>query len=227
MSISPIPRYPMPTERDLPEGRVSWTPDPARVVLLIHDMQEYFLRPFAADASPATDLLHNCVLLRTRCAQLGIPIAYSAQPGDMSDRDRGLLKDIWGPGMRAEPHDRRVVDSLAPRTGDLVFTKWRYSALHRTDLRRTMLETGRDQLIVCGVYAHVGCLITAVDAFSHDIQPFLIADAVADFTLDHHRMALSYAADNCATVLTTRELLLGLSKAANAADSLRPQSAGR
>lgn len=213
MSISPIPPYPMPTERDLPESRLPWTPDPDRALLLIHDMQEYFLRPFTPDRSPAAELVHNCRLLHARCADLGVPVAYTAQPGDMSDADRGLLKDLWGPGMSAAPEDRGIVGPLTPRPSDRVFTKWRYSALFRSGLLDLLRETGRDQLILCGVYAHVGVLMTAVDAFSHDVQPFLVADAVADFSLDRHRLALTYAAHNCAAVTTTRATLLALGAA--------------
>jgi isochorismate hydrolase len=203
----------MPTARDLPESRVPWLPDPDRAVLLVHDMQEYFLRPFAPDRSPLTELLHNCRLLRARCADLGIPVVYTAQPGDMSDAQRGLLKDFWGPGMRATPEDRRIVEALAPGPADRVFTKWRYSALFRSGLLELLRHRGRDQLILCGVYAHVGVLMTAVDAFSHDVQPFLVADAVADFSLDRHRLALTYAAENCAAVTTTRSALLALGAA--------------
>ncbi|MFJ3825561.1 isochorismatase family protein [Streptomyces nodosus] len=214
----------MPTKHDLPESRVPWIPAPDRAVLLVHDMQEYFLRPFAPERSPASELLHNCRLLRTRCADLGVPVVYTAQPGDMSDAQRGLLRAFWGPGMSAEPEDRRIVESLAPRPGDQVFTKWRYSALFRSGLLDLLRATGRDQLILCGVYAHVGVLMTGVDAFSHDVQPFLVADAVADFSLERHRLALSYAAQNCAAVTTTRDALLALSAADDRTDGTRRNS---
>ena len=125
----------------------------------------------------------------------------------MTPDQRGLLHDFWGPGMRADVADRAVVDELAPATGDWTLTKWRYSAFHRTDLLDRMRDGGRDQLVICGVYAHVGVLMTACDAFSSDIQPFLVADAIADFTLDHHQLALAYAAQRCAVVATTDALL--------------------
>jgi isochorismate hydrolase len=49
--------------------------------------------------------------------------------------------------------------------------------------------------------------MTVSDAFAHDIEAFLVADAVADFTQEHHRMALSYAAHRCAVALTTADVI--------------------
>lgn len=202
--IPSIEPYPIPSAADLPASTAQWTPDPARAVLLIHDMQRFFLRPFPADVRD--ELVRNIASMRERAAALGVPVGYTAQPGDMSEEERGLLKDFWGPGMRRSPADRLVVDELAPAPGDWMFTKLRYSAFFRSGLLDRIRETGRDQLIVCGVYAHVGVLMTAVDAFTHDLQTFLVADAVADFTADYHRMAVDYAAERCAVVLTAKEV---------------------
>ncbi|NSC25055.1 MULTISPECIES: isochorismatase family protein [Streptomyces] len=202
--IPDIPAYPMPGEQDLPANTARWTVRPERAVLLVHDMQRYFLRPFA-DEQRRT-LVGNVVLLRERCARLGVPVAFTAQPGSMTPEQRGLLRDFWGPGMRLDAADRDVVGELAPRPDDWLLTKWRYSAFFRSDLLARMRGAGRDQLVVCGVYAHIGVLATAVDAFTHDIQTFMVADAVADFSADEHRLALTYAARRCAVVATTRGL---------------------
>ncbi|WP_084478223.1 isochorismatase family protein [Nocardia jejuensis] len=202
----------MPTAFELPVNTAQWEADPARAVLLIHDMQRFFLRPFPTDAEPGRTLLANAVSLRERCSSAGIPVCYTAQPGSMTPVQRGLLRDFWGPGMTVSPADREVVDELAPSARDWRLTKWRYSAFHKSDLLERMRAAGRDQLVICGVYAHVGVLITACDAFSFDIQPFLAADAIADFSLDEHRLALDYAARRCAMVATTESLLTQLAR---------------
>ncbi|MFD6619395.1 isochorismatase family protein [Streptomyces albidoflavus] len=202
--IPRISSYPLPAEGDLPAPVVHWTAEPERAVLLVHDMQRYFLEPFPGRLR--SELVHNAALLRERCAALRVPVAYTAQPGGMSEEQRGLLKDFWGPGMRTTPEDRAVVDALAPGPEDRVLTKWRYSAFFRTDLLRWMRAEGRDQLVVCGVYAHIGVLATVVEAFTNDIQPFLVADATADFSHAHHRSALTYAAERCARVTTAKEV---------------------
>jgi isochorismate hydrolase len=202
--LAPIPAYPLPTTAELPVSTARWKPDPRRAALLVHDMQRYFLAPFPPEVRDP--LVRHCARLRERCAALGVPVFYTAQPGGMTDEDRGLLKDFWGPGMRVDPVDRQIVPELAPSPGDRVLTKWRYSAFFRSDLLARMRDQGRDQLIVCGVYAHVGVLATVLEAFTNDIQAFLVADAVGDFSADHHRLALGYAAARCSVVTTTEEV---------------------
>lgn len=42
------------------------------------------------------------------------------------------------------------------------------------------------------------------------IQPFFVADAVADFSQEHHKQALQYASDRCAVTIITNLLLKDL-----------------
>ncbi|MFS8199006.1 isochorismatase family protein (plasmid) [Streptomyces sp. CWNU-52B] len=200
-----IEPYELPGAGELPGAVAPWHAEPERAVLLVHDMQNYFLR--ALPPLLRRPLVHNIARLRENCAALGVPVAYTAQPGDMSDADRGLLKDFWGSGMTGDSGHRAVTEELAPGPDDWVFTKWRYSAFFRSGLLERMRAGGRDQLILCGVYAHLGVLTTAVDAFSNDIETFLVGDAVADFSAARHRTALDHAARSCAVVTTVEEVL--------------------
>lgn len=210
MAMTPIAPYRMPGDGDLPSTAVPWRPRRDRVAVLVHDMQRYFLRPFPAGQSPLIELVANVMKLLAAARAVQVPVLYTAQPGGMSRQDRGLLHDFWGPGMSIEEADRGIANDVAPEPGDTVLTKWRYSAFFRSNLEEQLRRSGRDQLIVCGVYAHMGCLITACDAFSRDIQPFLVADALADLSLDDHLMALRYAADRCAVPVSTANVLAAL-----------------
>ncbi|CAL9609187.1 Isochorismatase [Nocardiopsis dassonvillei] len=210
MSLPAIPSYPMPTESDLPEPRMDWTLDPDRCVLLVHDMQRYFLGAFDEGAEPVPELLSNIALLREACVERGVPRIYTAQPGAQRPDDRGLLRDLWGEGLRDDPAHTGLAVPFDAEQGDLHVTKWRYSAFVRTDLEGLLRRSGRDQLVVCGVYAHIGVLMTACDAFMRDIRTFVAADAVADFSAADHAMALSYAARRCADVVTAKQVLAAL-----------------
>ncbi|TKH52619.1 isochorismatase family protein, partial [Bacillus cereus] len=132
---------------------------------------------------------------------------YTAQPGGQTLEQRGLLQDFWGDGIPAGPDKKKIVDELTPDEDDIFITKWRYSAFKKTNLLEILNEQGRDQLIICGIYAHIGCLLTACEAFMDGIEPFFVADAVADFSLEHHKQALEYASNRCAVTTSTNLLL--------------------
>ncbi|MGK5731543.1 isochorismatase family protein [Streptomyces sp. URMC 124] len=209
MALPAIAPYPMPREADLPANKVGWTVDPSRAVLLVHDLQNYFLDAFETGASPVTELLANVAAVKKDCERLGVPVVYSAQPGGQSAAERGLQQDFWGPGLPDDERAKAIADAVAPTAADTVLTKWKYSAFVRTDLAERMAAQGRDQLVIVGVYAHIGVMMSACDAWMRDIRPFLVADAVADFSAEDHAMALRWAAAKCAVVTTTDRLFEG------------------
>ncbi|WP_368894571.1 isochorismatase family protein [Kluyvera ascorbata] len=207
MAIPKLQGYALPTALDLPENKVNWAFEPSRAALLIHDMQEYFLNFWGDDSEMMETVVANIAALRDFCKKNGIPVYYTAQPKEQSDEDRALLNDMWGPGLTRSPEQQRVIAALAPDTQDTVLVKWRYSAFHRSPLEQMLKETGRNQLIITGVYAHIGCMTTATDAFMRDIKPFFVADALADFSRDEHLMSLKYVAGRSGRVVMTDELL--------------------
>ncbi len=215
MSIPKLQDYALPDEADLPINKVSWTLDPQRAALLIHDMQTYFLNFWGEDSPMIQQVIHHIAKLRERCHALGIPVFYTAQPEQQSDADRALLNDMWGPGLNHHPAERDIVAALAPEPQDTVLVKWRYSAFQRSDLENQLREQKRSQLLICGVYAHIGCLTTATDAFMRDIQAFMVSDALADFSRDEHMMALRYTAGRSGRVLSTASALTELTPTLN------------
>ena len=70
MAIPSISVYKMPIESELPKIKVNWTPDPKRAVLLIHDMQEYFLDAYSDKESPKVELISNIKVIRKNVRNL-------------------------------------------------------------------------------------------------------------------------------------------------------------
>ena len=206
-TIAAIPSYPMPNSTR--PNRVSWTIQPQRAALLIHDMQYYFLKKYNMDQAPIPELIKNTQALYQACKQAGIPVFYTAQPKDQDPKDRALLNDFWGSGVTA-PHfqaEQPIIDALHPAADDILLTKWRYSAFVRSDFQEQLAQRGRDQLIITGIYAHIGCMTTALDAFMRDIQPFFILDATADFSAAEHQMAIDHVSQRCGVSLDTATAL--------------------
>ncbi|WP_202616680.1 isochorismatase family protein [Corynebacterium neomassiliense] len=201
-----IESYSLPTGADVPDNRVDWRIDPSRAALLIHDMQQYFVDAFGTDSPVIAEITDHISSLREAAGAAGVPVFFTAQPPVQQPEQRGLLWDFWGPGIQDDGR-HRIIDALSPTGQDTLLTKWRYDAFARSDFAQRLASAGRDQLLIVGVYAHIGCLTTAVSAFMQDIRPFLLSDALADFTRADHLATLEYVAKRCGSVLDTRTAL--------------------
>lgn len=207
MSIPQLNDYALPTSEQLPLNKINWSFDCQHAALLIHDMQNYFLNFWKTGSPMIAHVVDNIIQIKEACRFHNIPVFYTAQPSKQSDIERGLLNDMWGPGLNLHSDQQQITQLLSPQSGDVVLEKWRYSAFQRSELELILKRQDKDQLIICGVYAHIGCMATALDAFMRDIKPFFIADALADFSLEKHLMALQHVASCCGQVMTTENLI--------------------
>ncbi|MDH5894048.1 isochorismatase family protein [Vibrio splendidus] len=200
MTIPKIASYDLPEHHEFPKNRTNWTIEPSKAVLLIHDMQEYFVSYYEADSPPMADILTNIQQLKHIAKQAGIPVVYTAQPANQDPKDRALLTDFWGPGLNGD--HTPVVSTLAPENDDIEYVKWRYSAFKKTPLLDYMKDNQKTQLIISGIYGHIGILSTALDAFMLDVQPFIIGDAIADFSREDHIHTLNYISGRTGSIKT-------------------------
>src|SRR5690606_26999299 len=112
----------------------SWELDPGRAAVLVHDLQRYFLRPFADDCPALAQTVAGTAAIVRAARELGVPVFYTAQTGERGPVVRGLQGDLWGPGMSPISEHTDIVDAVAPADGDTVLVKHRYSAFAHSDL---------------------------------------------------------------------------------------------
>ena len=192
---------------DLPVSRATWELDAGRAAVLVHDLQRYFVTPFTQGCPALAGALAATERIVQAARAAGVPVFYTAQQGDQDPAVRGLQGDRWGPGMSTDPAHTAIVAEVAPSDTDAIVEKHRYSAFGRTDLADRLAAAGRDQLIITGVYAHIGVTATALDAFQREIHPFVVADAVADLGAEQHRRALELIASCCGVVILADDVL--------------------
>lgn len=205
MTIKNIENYKLPSKEDILENKVNWSIDPEKTILLIHDMQNYFVN-FYGDSDLIKEVSKNIVRIKKYCKENGIPVIYTAQPANQPKEKRALLTDFWGEGLKDE-EDQKIIELLKPEKEDIVLTKWRYSAFIKTNLLDLFAENNKDTLIITGVYGHIGIATTSCDAFMNDIKSFVVSDAIADFSLKDHIDGLNYVSQRCGVVKSTSQII--------------------
>ncbi len=84
-----------------------------------------------------------------------------------------------------------VIEALAPRAGELVIAKRRYSAFFATQLDLCLREMGVKELVLVGVCTNICVLYTACDARMRTYAVTVPRDAVASFDSEAHEFALA------------------------------------
>ncbi|MDH7577981.1 MAG: isochorismatase family cysteine hydrolase [Bacillota bacterium] len=116
----------------------------------------------------------------------GWPVIYVCDQHQQEDREF----EMFPPHCLAGSKGGEVCTELAPRTGDLVVYKRRYSGFYGTDLDLCLRERGIQELVLTGVCTNICVLYTAADARMRGYGVTVLKECVASFDERAHDFAL-------------------------------------
>jgi len=150
-----------------------------RSCLLVVDVQER-LAPAMADAAT---VIRNAAVLMQAAARLGVPILVSEQ------YPQGL---------------GRTVSELRSLAQDSAFfSKIDFSCADDPALSERIGKTDREQVVICGIEAHVCVLQSALGLQRQERECFVVADAVSSRAPVSRDTALQRLGDNGVELVTT------------------------
>lgn len=154
-----------------------------RSQLVIIDVQERLV-PAMADADST---ISTCAFLGRTAHLTGVPV---------------LITEQYPQGL-----GHTVPDVLAGCSKPTIVTKTAFSAVRETKfmnkVRKKRQDQRRDQIVICGVEAHVCVLQTALELSSTGFEVFVVADAVSSRQLGSRDVALSRMAHAGVTPVTS------------------------
>ena len=139
-------------------------------------------------------VVENAASVLDVARSMNVPVFYTRHINDAQGSDLAPGEPVDEQGRPtsylAGSSAVEIVDALAPKVGDVVIDKHRYSAFHGTRLAQMLHARGVRHLVVFGVLTDV-CVMTSVfDAYQHDFQLSLVADACTATTQAAHYSAL-------------------------------------
>lgn len=157
-------------------------------LLIIVDMLNDFIRPDGAlYCGPGAEAIVKPVARRLdhhRRAGSHIVFLQDAHAADDKEFDR------FPPHCVAGTPGSAIIDELAPRSGEAVVPKTRYSGFFGTDLADRLASAAPDQVEVAGVCTSICVMDTVGGLANRDFAVLVHRDAVADFDPRFHDMAL-------------------------------------
>ena len=152
-------------------------------LLLIVDIQE----KLAPAILQADEVIANTVKLIHAAKQLNVPILASEQ------YPKGLGRTV--PALR----------ELLPT--ETLFDKTHFSCLGEPGVADRLRQQQRQQIIICGMEAHVCVLQTAMDIKVAGFTTIVVADAVSSRRAESYEVGLARMRDAGVTIVTTEMVL--------------------
>lgn len=136
----------------------------------------------------AQAILPGLVRLLDAARKAGITVVYATDAHTPEDAE--LHK--WPPHAMKGTHEAEIVESVAPKDGDLVIEKRTYSPFTDTDIDERLRALGIERLYVTGLHTDCCARHTSGDAFQRGYDLVWVTDALQAFTDEAHAQGLEY-----------------------------------
>jgi len=180
---------------------------PKGSALLVIDMQGLFLDRSSHSYLPdAENIIGNVLDLIDEYRKRSLPIVFTRHATKPSE-SAGAMGRWWGDVVRDGDKAGELDPRFAPKKGEKVLRKTRYSAFVGTDLLQHLGAVSVSSIVITGVMTHLCCESTARDAFMRDFDVFLVVDGTASKTEDLHVSSIKTLTDGFAIPVTTSEVV--------------------
>jgi len=160
---------------------------PESTALLVVDMQNDFVAPAAPLLSQmAQDLVPRLNKTLDVCREKGVRVVYTAHVHRSDGSDMGLFDDLYPPiadrkALIDGTEGGDIYPPIAPKAGEHVIKKPRYSAFFGTPLDMLLREWGIKTVVIAGTTTENCCHATARDAMFNNYQVVFLSDGTGTF----------------------------------------------
>lgn len=160
--------------------------------VIVIDMQNDFIAQGAPIECPGgRDIIPVLSGFLDFARSKNIPIVYTQEMHRMQKVDFGMELEREEPEHCLEGSEGvKLIDDLAPRPGDYVIPKRRYSAFYCTDLEILLKGLKKNTLIITGAATNVCVYATCLDAQQRDYRVVAVKDCVAGTDRELHQAFL-------------------------------------
>lgn len=132
-------------------------------------------------------LFENVRRLALSASELSIPLLVSEQFPDKLGPTREELSDALSHGTR--------------------LSKSAFSCCGDPDMVSAIKQSGKKQILLCGIEAHICILQTALELIENGFEVFIAADAISSRNPEHKRLALERMRQHGAEIVVTESVL--------------------
>ncbi len=196
----------------------------AASALLVIDMQRFFLdaaSPTFTCGGPA--ILPTVRRLLDAFRRAARPVIFTRHVHHPDDLDSGIMGWWWEGKCLEGSEESEVHSELAPKPGEKVVFKHRYSAFYNTDLETVLRCLKVEDVVVSGVMTNLCCESTARDAYFRDYRVFFPADGTGTISEEMHLASLLNLAFGFAYVTTVDAIAAQLTSGASRGKGIKKE----